>query len=212
VSANFGNMASMAAASAFLPFLPLLPRQILVLNFLSDIPSMTIAVDSVDPEQRELPQKWDIRFVRDFMIVFGLLSSGFDLLTFAILLHVFNAGPALFRTGWFVGSILTELAVLLVLRTRRRAFRSRPGTGLLVTSLGMVFITALLPYLPGASGALALVSLPAKVLVTLFAITMVYVATAEWIKPRFYRAMAVSHHPIAGVDRLSRVVRQHKLG
>src|SRR6266545_2096797 len=75
VSANFGNMASMAAASAFLPFLPLLPRQILVLNFLSDIPSTTIATDAVDPEQSQRPQRWDIHFIRDFMVVLALLRS-----------------------------------------------------------------------------------------------------------------------------------------
>jgi len=134
---------STAAASAFLPFLPL---QILLLNFLSDIPSTTTAADAVDSEQIARSQHWDLRVVRDFMVVFGLLSSGFDLLTFAVLLHGFAAGPTLFRTGWFVGSILSELAVLFVLRTRRRAWRSPPGRGLVASSLAVAGATLALPY------------------------------------------------------------------
>jgi Mg2+-importing ATPase len=212
VSANFGNMASMAAASAVLPFLPLLPRQILVLNFLSDIPSATIAADRVDPEQRQRPQRWDLRFIRDFMVAFGLLSSGFDLLTFAVLLQLFHAGPELFRTGWFVGSTLTELAVLLVLRTRRPALRSRPGTGLLVSSIGVAVFTVSLPYVPWLAEPLALVPLPATVLGALGVITLSYVVAAEAGKRRFYRAVdrprptpPSGRHP----RRLLRVVREH---
>src|SRR6266545_1549122 len=212
VSANFGNMASMAAASAFLPFLPLLPRQILVLNFLSDIPSTTIATDAVDPEQSQRPQRWDIHFIRDFMVVFGLLSSGFDLLTFAVLLQLFHAGPDLFRTGWFVGSTLTELAVLLVLRTRRPALRSRPGTALLRSSVAVTAVTLALPYLRPLAEPLALVPLPATVVAALVAITLAYVAAAETVKRGFYRAVdrpardpAGAHHP----RRLARVAREH---
>ncbi|MGZ4141550.1 MAG: magnesium-translocating P-type ATPase [Actinomycetota bacterium] len=212
VSANFGNMASMAAASAFLPFLPLLPRQILLLNFLTDVPSTTIAVDTVDPEQRESPQRWDLRFIRDFMIVFGLLSSAFDLLTFAILLQVFHAHASLFRSGWFVGSTLTELAVLLVLRTRRPAFRSRPGNGLLVTSVAVAIIVVILPFTGQLAVWLGLVRLRSGVLVALVLITLGYVASAEAIKHRFYRAFerqkrerARRLHP----PRLARAIHEH---
>ncbi len=193
VSANFGNVASMAAASAFLSFLPLLPRQILLLNFLSDIPSTMIAGDRVDPEQRDRPQHWNVRFVRDFMITFGLVSTAFDLLTFAILLQVFAAGPTLFRTGWFVGSTLTELAVLFVLRTRRPALRSRPGNALVVTSV-LVGVTAIsLPFIPRMAGPLGLEPLPVSVLVTLVAIVAGYVVVTEAVKPRFHRWANSTH-------------------
>jgi P-type Mg2+ transporter len=124
ISANFGNVLSMAVAAVVLPFLPLLPRQILLTNFLTDIPSTTLAVDRVDPERAEHPQRWDIAFVRDFMIVFGLLSSAVDRLTFAILRLVFDASAELFRSGWFVESVITELTVLLVLRTQRPFYRT----------------------------------------------------------------------------------------
>ncbi len=192
VSANFGNVASMAAASAFLPFLPMLPRQILVLNFLSDLPSLAIAGDRVDPEDVQLPRRWDIHAVRNFMVVFGLLSSAFDLATFAVLLHVFDAGAPLFHTGWFVGSALTELSVLLVLRTRRLAVRSRPGTPLLVLSVAVAVLTASLPFVPVVAPALGLVALPVPVLGTLLGITIAYVVAAELTKRAFYRSTAVT--------------------
>jgi P-type Mg2+ transporter len=186
VSANFGNMASMAAASALLPFLPLLPRQILLLNFLSDIPGTTLATDAVDPEQLQRPGRWDIRFIRNFMVLFGLLSSMFDVITFAVLLGPFHAGPGLFQTGWFVGSTLTELSVLLVLRTRRPAVRSRPGTALIATSAAVAAITLAIPYLAFAAKPLGLVPLPVPLLGALVLVTLMYVVSAELLKRRFY--------------------------
>jgi Mg2+-importing ATPase len=186
ISANFGNTASMAAASAFLTFLPLLPRQILLLNFLSDLPSVTIAGDRVDREDVERPRRWDLHQVRDFMVVFGLLSTAFDLLTFAVLLQVFDADAELFRTGWFVGSALTELAVLFVLRTRRVAFRSRPGRALQVTSVAVALLTTALPFMSVVASALGLTRPPAVLVMTLVAITCAYVMAAEVTKRVFY--------------------------
>jgi Mg2+-importing ATPase len=191
ISANFGNMLSMAAAAVVLPFLPLLPRQILLTNFLTDIPSTTIAADNVDPETADRPQGWDLHFVRDFMIVFGLLSSAFDFLTFATLRIAFDAGAELFRSGWFVESVITELAVLLVLRTRRPFYRSRPGRGLLWSSLAIGAVTLWLPYSPVAD-VLGLTSLSATLLATLVAITAVYVLSAEFLKRFFYRRKRLS--------------------
>ena len=178
ISANFGNMLSLAAVSAFLPFLPLLPRQILLLNFLSDIPALAIAGDAVDPEQLEHPSRWSISGIRRFMIGFGLVSTLFDLLTFATLRFGFDASPALFRSGWFVESTLTELVAMLVLRTWRPAFRSRPGSGLLWSSVAVALVTAALPFSPFA-GPLALVGLPATLLAALLGLTAVYVAANE---------------------------------
>ena len=127
MSANLGNMISMAAASLFLPFLPLLAGQILLNNLLSDVPAIGIADDAVDPELIARPQRWNMRFIGRFMLEFGAVSSVFDFLTFGALLLVFHAAPDLFRTGWFVESLLTELVIALVVRTRRPFFRSRPG-------------------------------------------------------------------------------------
>src|SRR5438067_8658404 len=133
-SANFGNMFSMAGASLFLPFLPLLPKQILLTNVLTDFPEMTIATDNVSPELVTQPRRWNVAYIRKFMLTFGLLSSIFDYLTFAVLLLVMHASPDEFRTGWFVESVISASAVVLVIRTRRPFFKSRPGKPLLIAT------------------------------------------------------------------------------
>lgn len=185
-SANLGNMVSMAAASLFLPFLPLTAGQILLNNFLSDVPALGIADDRVDRELVARPQRWDIAFIRRYMIEFGVLSSAFDLLTFGVLLWGFQASPALFRTGWFVESLLTELVVALVVRTRRPSFRSRPGTLLVSLTVGVIGVAFTLPYLPFA-GVFGFVGLPGTLLATVAAITLAYVMATEILKTWFYR-------------------------
>ncbi|GAA4366912.1 HAD-IC family P-type ATPase [Agromyces bauzanensis] len=184
-SANFGNMLSMAVASLFLSFLPLLPRQILLLNFLSDIPATTIATDRVDPERVHEPGRWDLRGIRNFMVVFGLLSTVFDLATFGLLLWVFQAGQDLFRSSWFIESTLTELVVLLSLRTGRPVFRSRPGSALLWASVAMAVTTIVLPYVPPLATPLGLVPVPWPILASLFGLTAVYLLANEALKRRF---------------------------
>ena len=185
-SANFGNMVSMAGASLFLPFLPLLPKQILLNNFLSDVPSMTIATDNVDREQVDRPRRWDIRFIRDFMLVFGLVSSVFDCLTFGALLYWLRATEREFQTGWFVESLMTELFIVLVIRTQRPFFRSRPGTLLLAATLVVAGTTIFLPYTP--FGALfGFVPLPPLFVLALVGITGGYLVTSELVKGWFFR-------------------------
>ena len=144
-SANFGNMFSMAGASLFMSFLPLLPKQILLTNLLTDFPEMTVATDNVDPEMVERPQRWNLRFIRNFMITFGLLSSIFDYLTFGVLLLVLHAGTDQFRAGWFMESVVSAAIIVLVVRTRRGFLRSRPGKYLLMATLALVVITIVLP-------------------------------------------------------------------
>lgn len=188
-SANFGNMVSMAGASLFLPFLPLLPKQILLNNFLSDVPSMTIAADSVDPELVDRPRRWDIRFIRNFMVVFGLVSSVFDYLTFGALLYWLRATEAEFQTGWFIESLMTELFIVMVIRTRRPFFRSRPGTLLLVLTLVVAGMTIFLPYTP--LGALfGFVPLPPGFVLLLLGITGAYLVASELVKGWFFRRFA----------------------
>jgi P-type Mg2+ transporter len=186
-SANLGNMISMAIASLFLPFLPLTAGQILLNNFLSDVPAVGMAGDNVDAEQLRRPRRWDMRFIGSFMVQFGLLSSLFDLLTFAVLLRVFETSADAFRTGWFVESLLTELVIALVVRTRQPFFRSRPGRVLLLSTLVLVVFTPAIPYLPGAS-VFGFVPLPPLLIVTLLAITALYVFAAEIAKRGFYRS------------------------
>jgi len=185
-SANFGNMFSMAGASLFLPFLPMLPMQILLTNFLTDFPAMAIAGDRVDREWVERPRRWDVRFIRNFMVTFGLVSSVFDYLTFGTLLLVVRATTGQFRTGWFLESVLTELLILLVIRTQKPFFKSRPGSLMLIGVLLVAGVTFVLPYSP-LSGILGFTPLPVSLLLILASITVLYVATSEIAKQIFYR-------------------------
>jgi Mg2+-importing ATPase len=185
ISANFGNMFSMAVASVFLPFLPLLASQILLNNFLSDIPATTIASDRVDPEWVDKPRRWDTVFIRDFMVLFGLLSSVFDLLTFGALLWIFQAAAPEFRTGWFIESLMTELVIALVVRTRRPFYRSRPGKPLLYSTVAVMAFALVLPYLPWGT-AFGFAPLPAPLMLGMIGLTLVYVLAVEAAKKWFY--------------------------
>ena len=184
-SANFGNMFSMAGASLFLPFLPLLANQILLNNFLSDVPGMAIASDEVDREWIERPHRWDVAYIRNFMILFGLVSSLFDYLTFGVLLWVYQASAVEFRTAWFVESLLTELAVALVVRTRLPFYRSRPGRLLLCSTIAVTGLTLVISYLPG-SGYLGFVPLPLSLLGLVVGIALAYTMAVEVTKRYFH--------------------------
>jgi Mg2+-importing ATPase len=188
ISANFGNMFSMAGASLLLPFLPLLAPQILLNNFLSDIPAVTIASDNVDPEMVEKPHRWNTRFIRNYMVLFGLVSSIFDFLAFGTLLFLFHASPEEFRTGWFIESLITELVIALVVRTRHVFFCSRPGKLLLASTLIFIVITLVLPYLPFIS-VFGFIPLPAPLMLAMVGLTMLYVLATELTKKYFYSRM-----------------------
>jgi Mg2+-importing ATPase len=181
-------MFSMAGVSLLLPFLPLLPKQILLTNLLTDLPEMTIASDNVDSEMLVRPRRWDIGFIRSFMLTFGVLSSVFDYLTFGALLYILHAGTEQFRTGWFVESVLSAALVVLVVRSRHPFFRSRPGTHLMLATLGVVGATLVLPFLPVAP-LLGMTPLPLLFLALLGLIVMMYIASAELAKRVFYRIL-----------------------
>jgi Mg2+-importing ATPase len=185
-SANFGNMFSMAGASLLLPFLPLLPKQILLTNLLTDLPEMTIATDRVDPEWITRPRRWDIGFIKRFMLAFGLVSSVFDYLTFAVLLWWLRCDAAHFRTGWFVESVLSAAMVVLVVRTRQPLLASRPSRSLTLATLLVLGATLLLPYSP-LGKLFGFVPLPLPFLGLLALILLAYVVSAELVKRWFYR-------------------------
>ncbi|MCW6053851.1 magnesium-translocating P-type ATPase [Lyngbya sp. CCAP 1446/10] len=185
-SANFGNMFSMAGISLFLPFLPLLPSQILLTNLLTDFPEMTIATDRVDKELVNKPRRMDIKFIRKFMLVFGLLSSVFDYLTFGALIFLLHANPAQFRTGWFMESVISASIIVLVIRTRQSILTSKPGKYLLMSTIAIVMIALFLPYTPLAS-LLGFQSLPLEFLLVLAAIVGLYILSAETVKRVFYQ-------------------------
>ncbi len=185
-SANFGNMFSMAGASLFLPFLPLLPKQILLTNLMTDFPEMTIATDSVDSEMVDHPRRWNIGFIRTFMLVFGILSSVFDYLTFGALLFILNAGMDEFRAGWFIESVISASMIVLVIRTKMLFFKSKPGKYLLTATLLIAASAFLLPFTP-LGKVFGFSQLPISFLIIMGVIVAFYIIAAEMVKAVFYK-------------------------
>jgi Mg2+-importing ATPase len=185
-SANFGNMFSMAGVSVFLPFLPLLPKQILLVNLLTDLPELTIATDRVDSDWIEQPRRWDVRFIRRFMVVFGVLSSVFDYMTFGVLLWWLRAGPVEFRTGWFLESVVSAALIVLVVRTRRRLLTTPPSAALAIATTCAIVTALALPFTPVA-GAFGFAAVPARFVGAMAVIVTVYIVAAEVVKRYFYR-------------------------
>ncbi|HLK29093.1 MAG TPA: magnesium-translocating P-type ATPase [Puia sp.] len=187
-SANFGNMFSMAGASLFLPFLPLLPKQILLTNLLTDFPEMTIATDRVDEISVSKPHRWDIKFIQRFMIVFGLLSSVYDYLTFGVLLFFMKANEKIFQTGWFVESVISATLIVLVVRTRLPFFKSLPGKYLSIATSMIILFVLILPFTPLAS-LFGFVSLPLSFYGWMLLIVSAYIISAEIAKRWFFRRL-----------------------
>ncbi len=184
--ATFGNMFSVAGASLLLPFLPMLPKQILLTNFLTDFPYIAIASDNVDEEQIQRPGKWNMKLIRNFMIVFGLHSSLFDFIIFYLLYFVYHLQGSNFQTGWFVESVLTELFILFVIRTRRTFIKGKPGKLLFVTSFITLIITVLLPVSPFAA-ALGLSVMHLAEVGIIGIVIVAYVITADMLKLLFFK-------------------------
>jgi len=190
VSSNFGNMFSVAGASVFLPFLPMLPVQILLNNLLYDISQSTITTDTVDEEYVEKPKRWDITFIRRFMVSLGPVSSVFDFLTFFIMLLIFNATEPLFQTAWFLESLCTQTIVIFVIRTRRSPFyKSKPGKYLVLSSLVVVGFALVLPFTPLGS-LFGFVQPPPAFFLILAGLVGAYLVLANLVKDWFYRRHA----------------------
>ena len=185
-SANFGNMFSMAGVSLLLPFLPLLPKQILLMNLLTDFPEMTIATDRVDNDMIDHPRRWDIQAIRQFMLTFGLVSSVFDYLTFGVLLFILHATQDQFRTGWFLESVISASLIVLVIRSRKLFFKSRPSKYLLMATLSILVVTLILPFTP-LGVILGFSPLPISFLVLIGITILFYMITAELAKMVFYK-------------------------
>ena len=180
----------MALITPVLPFLPLLPEQILLNNLVSDLPLMAVATDTVSKAETRRAVRWDIGRIRLFTIVFGLISSVFDALTFAALLFLFHAGAIEFQTAWFVVSLLTEIAIVFVLRTPRPAIFSRPHGLLVVAAVATAALALALPYVGPVAALLGFVPLPPMVIGVMLLIVAAYAGASELAKLWFYRRLA----------------------
>jgi Mg2+-importing ATPase len=191
-SSNFGNMFSMAAASLFLKFLPMLPTQILLNNFLYDTSQIAVPGDNVDPALLRHPKRWQIQFIRQFMMIIGPISSIYDFLTFGVLLWMFRASTnaPLFRTGWFVESLATQTLVVFVIRTAGNPFRSRPSGRLLIAVIAIAAAGALMPYTP-LGALLGFIPLPVSLLGAIALLTLTYLFVVQVVKTWFYRRHAL---------------------
>ncbi len=186
-SSNFGNMFSMMAASAFLPYLPMTPSQILVNNFLYDVSQVTLPGDRTDREATITPLQWDMPALSRYIIVFGLFSSLFDLMTFYVLYRMLHLGESGFHTGWFIESIATQILVIFIIRTKRTPFfRSLPAWGIILSSLGVVLLAWALPF-TFVAPLLGFEALPLPTIAAIAFIVFAYLSLGDIVKSYFYR-------------------------
>jgi Mg2+-importing ATPase len=198
VSANFGNMITVAAASLFLPFLPLLPSQILLCNFLSDLPLVMIATDRVDPEMLRRPRRWHIAPIGRFMVAFGALSAVFDLLLIGAITRWWPGNPALLRSAWFVESVCSEILVTFAVRTAVPWYQSRAGGWLLGSSLAAGLLAFAAPLTSVGQRYFGFTPLPPAVLGTVLALLLAYFLAAELAKGPAFRRFGLSHQGADG--------------
>jgi len=187
LSSNFGNMFSLIGASLFLPFFPMLPSQILLNNFLYDTSQLSIPSDNVDAEYLKKPKHWDLKMIKRFMIIFGPISSVFDILTFIILFFIFRTPEATFQAGWFVESLATQVLVIHIIRTRRIPFlESRPSKYLLLSTVGVMLLGVILT-MPFIGGFFGFDPLTPQIFLTIFSLVLIYLLVVEGVKQLFFK-------------------------
>jgi len=191
ISANYGNMITVAMSSLFLKFIPLLPSQILLNNFISDAPLLTISTDNVDKEFLKRPKRWNIRFISRFMVYFGLISTFFDLALILPLLLIVKVSSEVFRTAWFTESALSEIAVTFAIRTRFSFFKSAPSKWLSITSVVAGIVAITVTFTVFGNKFFEFVKMPAAVLVLIAGILVAYFITAEITKRFIYRGFQI---------------------
>lgn len=185
ISASFGNVVSVVVAAAFLPFLPLLPMQILLLNFMSGFAHLAIATDRVDKEDLARPKSWDLKSIRRFMLIFGFLSSAVDIFLYAVLVGVLDVPPDVFRSIWFIESLISESVAMLVLRSKKPFWRSRPSTALWVSCLVIGLLAIAITYIPVVGSTLGFAPAPWHLLGVIAVLLIGYAFANEIFKRKF---------------------------
>jgi len=191
ISANYGNMFTVAISSIFMKFIPLLPSQILLNNFFSDIPNLTISSDNVDEELLRKPKKWNIKLISRFMFYFGLISSLFDLALILPLLLIMKTDAGVFRTAWFIESALSEIIVVFAIRTKMSFLKSKPSRWLVISSMAAAALTVAITYTAFGERLFEFVKMPILILLFIGIILAAYFITAELAKRYFFRKFEV---------------------
>ena len=187
ISSNFGNMFSVIGAVVFLPYFPMIPIQILLNNLLYDTSQILIPNDNVDSEYLSKPKKWNMKFIKRFMIVFGILSSIFDYSTFFLLYYGFHSSASVFQTGWFIESLATQTLIIHIIRTRKLPFvQSIASNGLLVSTISIVIFGWLIPFLPFGKY-FGFAELSPIILFSIIGIVITYLIFVEFSKRVFYK-------------------------
>lgn len=180
LAGNFGNFFAVAAASFFIPYLPMRPTQILLLNLLTDLPMIAIATDSTDTEELRKPKKYDARGIVAAAITFGVVSTIFDLATFALFIQY---GEQTLQTVWFTVSILTELALFYSLRTSKPFWHAVRPPQLIIALSGIVSVAAFaIPMMPFAAAAFGFGPIVRSHVISACAIVALYFAATEFTK------------------------------
>ena len=158
-----------------------MPVQILLNNLLYDLSEIGIPFDGVDAGDLARPQVWDMGGILRFTLIMGALSSVFDIATFAILVRVFDAGPEVFRTAWFIESTATQILVIFIIRTRGAAWASRAHPILTASSLAALGVAIAIVLSP-AGAVFGFTAIPSLVLVAMAALVAIYLVAAEVTK------------------------------
>lgn len=150
-SGNFGNMLSIIIACLFLPFLPMLPIHILIQNLLNDFAQIGMPFDNVDQEYLQKPKKWNTKGLKNFMFIFGFISTMLDILCFLLLWNVMKFNTIekanLFQTGWFSFGIISQTLIIHLMRTSKIPFiTSKPSKQLVTSTLAITLITILISF------------------------------------------------------------------
>ncbi|KKQ43967.1 MAG: Magnesium-translocating P-type ATPase [Candidatus Woesebacteria bacterium GW2011_GWA1_37_8] len=189
ISANYGNMFTVAISSFFLKFIPLLPSQILLNNFVSDIPLFAVATDNVDENFLRKPKKWNIGFIKNFMIYYGFVSSFFDMLLILPMIFILKVEPEVFRTAWFVESAISEILVTFAIRTKLPFYKSKPSNWLLV--LSVLSITLVISMSVLQVNIFHFTTLPYLVWVLIIFDLISYFVVTEIVKKSFFKKFEV---------------------
>lgn len=184
-------MFTVAISSLFLPFIPLLPAQILLNNFISDIPLLAIATDNVDADYLKKPRKWSIKFIARFMLYFGFLSSVFDFALILPLVFLWKTNPEVFRTAWFIESSLSEMFITFAIRTTLPFYKSKPGNWLIILTIISAFFVIISPVIKTTRNLLAFSTLPVLIIVWIAVVLLLYFISSELLKRVFYRKFGI---------------------
>lgn len=186
LASNFGNFFAVATASLIIDFLPMLPIQILLVNLLSDTPMISVSSDSVDQDELASPKKYEVKDIIILAIILGLVSMVFDFIFFGLF---FRMSPEVLQTNWFIGSILTELALIFSVRTKSLFVKgSKPSRSLVWLSVIVTLVTIGLPFTHFGQSVFRFAPPSQSHLILILSLVAIYFVCSEVVKLFYYKS------------------------